>query len=43
MNITEWLSRLMVGFGAGWVMVLLIALSVIAIAHRLRAVVRRRR
>jgi biopolymer transport protein ExbB len=32
MNITEWLSRLMTGFGAGWVMVLLIGLSVVSVA-----------
>src|SRR5271165_1464408 len=32
MNISEWLQRIMVGFGAGWVMVLLIALSVISVA-----------
>jgi biopolymer transport protein ExbB/TolQ len=32
MNISEWLQRIMVGFGAGWVMLLLIGLSVISVA-----------
>lgn len=32
MNLVEWLQRLMTNFGAGWVMWLLIALSVISVA-----------
>ncbi|MBI4702707.1 MAG: MotA/TolQ/ExbB proton channel family protein [Deltaproteobacteria bacterium] len=32
MNIVEWLKRIMVGFGAGWVMWLMIALSVVSVA-----------
>ena len=32
MNLVEWLQRLMTNFGAGWVMWLLIGLSVISVA-----------
>src|SRR5271170_3355110 len=32
MNISEWLQRIMVGFGAAWVMWLMLALSVISVA-----------
>src|SRR4051812_35454138 len=32
MNIVEWLQRIMVGFGAAWVMWLMLALSVISVA-----------
>ena len=32
MNLVEWLQRLMTNFGAGWVMWLLIALSVVSVA-----------
>jgi biopolymer transport protein ExbB len=32
MNLVEWLQKLMTNFGAGWVMYLLIALSVISVA-----------
>lgn len=32
MNLVEWLQRLMTNFGAGWVMWLLVALSVISVA-----------
>src|SRR5579862_1842490 len=32
MNISEWLQRMMVGFGAGWIMLLLIVLSVVSVA-----------
>jgi biopolymer transport protein ExbB len=32
MNLVEWLEQIMVGFGAGWVMWLLIGLSVISVA-----------
>ncbi|MBI5531229.1 MAG: MotA/TolQ/ExbB proton channel family protein [Deltaproteobacteria bacterium] len=32
MNLVEWLKRIMVGFGATWVMWLLIALSVVSVA-----------
>lgn len=32
MNIVEWLKRIMVGFGAAWVMWLLIVLSVVSVA-----------
>ena len=32
MNIVEWLLRIMVGFGPGWVMWLMIALSVVSVA-----------
>jgi biopolymer transport protein ExbB len=32
MNISDWLQRIMVGFGANWVMWLLIALSVVSVA-----------
>lgn len=32
MNIVEWLQRIMVGFGAAWVMWLMLALSVVSVA-----------
>ena len=32
MNIVEWLQRIMVGFGAGWVMWLMLVLSVVSVA-----------
>src|SRR6202789_3433068 len=32
MNISEWLQRIMVGFGAAWVMWLMLGLSVISVA-----------
>ncbi|MBN2195142.1 MAG: MotA/TolQ/ExbB proton channel family protein [Polyangiaceae bacterium] len=32
MNLVQWLLRLMVGFGAGWVMWLLVGLSVVSVA-----------
>ncbi|MDC0676405.1 MotA/TolQ/ExbB proton channel family protein [Sorangium atrum] len=32
MNLVEWLQRIMVGFGAAWVMWLMIALSVVSVA-----------
>lgn len=32
MNLVEWLKRIMVGFGAAWVMWLLLALSVVSVA-----------
>ncbi|PKN43924.1 MAG: MotA/TolQ/ExbB proton channel family protein, partial [Deltaproteobacteria bacterium HGW-Deltaproteobacteria-20] len=32
MNIVEWLKRIMVGFGAAWVMWLLIFLSIVSVA-----------
>jgi biopolymer transport protein ExbB len=32
MNLVEWLQRIMVGFGAAWVMWLMLALSVISVA-----------
>jgi biopolymer transport protein ExbB len=32
MNLVEWLEQIMVGFGAGWVLWLMIALSVISVA-----------
>jgi len=32
MNIEEWLQRILIGFGAGWVMWLMIGLSVISVA-----------
>lgn len=32
MNLVEWLQRLMTGFGAGWVMWLLVALSIVSVA-----------
>ena len=32
MNIVEWLQRIMVGFGAAWVMWLMLGLSVISVA-----------
>src|SRR4051812_41229043 len=32
MNLVEWLQRIMVGFGAAWVMWLMIGLSVVSVA-----------
>jgi biopolymer transport protein ExbB len=32
MNLSEWLQRIMVGFGASWVMMLMLGLSVISVA-----------
>ena len=32
MNLVEWLQRIMVGFGAAWVMILMLGLSVISVA-----------
>ncbi|MGC4092385.1 MAG: hypothetical protein QM756_31810 [Polyangiaceae bacterium] len=32
MNLVQWLQKLMTNFGAGWVMILMIGLSVISVA-----------
>ena len=32
MNLVEWLQRIMIGFGAAWVMWLMLVLSVVSVA-----------